>query len=219
LKIAINQPTYLPWMGYFDLIDQVDLFVILDNVQFVKQSWQQRNRIKTANGLQWLTVPVIFRGRLGQLIKDVEIRDRQFARDHIRAIELAHSRSTFFAQYFPSLRERLEELNRQLQDQYAQLNRVAKALGFKPDTLVSQIPPKLDGVVTAVDEAKGLVEISLGSDDGLKRGHVLQVIRGNQYLGQITIRDIEHDRAVGAVDKKLQRGRIKKDDNVTTKLS
>jgi len=118
-----------------------------------------------------------------------------------------------------SLRERLEELNRKLQDQYAQLNRVAKALGFKPDTLVSQIPPKLDGVVTAVDEAKGLVEISLGSDDGLKRGHVLQVIRGNQYLGQITIRDIEHDRAVGAVDKKLQRGRIKKDDNVTTKLS
>jgi hypothetical protein len=110
LKIAINQPTYLPWMGYFDLIDQVDLFVILNNVQFVKQSWQQRNRIKTANGLQWLTVPVIFRGRLGQLIKDVEIRDREFARDHIRAIELAHSRSTFFAQYFPSLRERLEEL-------------------------------------------------------------------------------------------------------------
>ncbi|MGH9516580.1 MAG: WbqC family protein [Terriglobales bacterium] len=110
MKIAINQPTYLPWMGYFDLIDQVDLFVILDNVQFVKQSWQQRNRIRTGNGLQWLTVPVAFRGRLGQLIKDVEIRDREFARGHIRAIELAYRRSLFFAQYFPSLRERLQEL-------------------------------------------------------------------------------------------------------------
>ena len=110
MKIAINQPTYLPWVGYFDLIDQVDLFVVLDNVQFVKQSWQQRNRIRTGNGLQWLTVPVVFRGRLGQLIKDVEIRDPEFVRDHIRAIELAYRRSPFFAQYFPSFCERLEEL-------------------------------------------------------------------------------------------------------------
>ena len=97
-------------MGYFDLIDQVDLFVILDNVQFVKQSWQQRNRIRAGNGLQWLTVPVVFRGRLGQLIKDVEIRDPEFARDHIRAIELAYRRAPFFSQYFPALRQRLEQL-------------------------------------------------------------------------------------------------------------
>lgn len=118
-----------------------------------------------------------------------------------------------------SLRERLEEMNRQLQDQYAQLNRVATALGFRPDTLVSQIPPKLDGVVTAVDEAKGLVEISLGADDGLKRGHVLQVVSGDKYLGQITLREVGPDKSVGDVDKKMQRGRIKKGDNVTTKLS
>jgi hypothetical protein len=110
LKVAINQPTYLPWIGYFDLIDQVDLFVILDNVQFVKQSWQQRNRVKTGNGLQWLSVPVVFRGRLGQLIKEVEIRDPEFARDHIRAIELAYRRSPFFFQYFPTLGQRLEQL-------------------------------------------------------------------------------------------------------------
>jgi hypothetical protein len=97
-------------MGYFDLIDQVDLFVILDNVQFVKQSWQQRNRIRTGNGLQWLTVPVVFRGRLGQLIKNVEIRDPEFARDHIRAIELAYRRTPYFSQYFPALKQRLDQL-------------------------------------------------------------------------------------------------------------
>ncbi len=97
-------------MGYFDLIDQVDLFVVLDNVQFCKQSWQQRNRIKTGNGLQWLTVPVIFRGRLGQSIKDVEIRDPEFSRDHIRAIELAYRRSPYFARYFPALKQKLENL-------------------------------------------------------------------------------------------------------------
>jgi hypothetical protein len=110
LKIAINQPTYLPWMGYFDLVDQVDLFVVLDNVQFVKQSWQQRNRIRAGSGLQWLTVPVVFHGRLGQLIQDVEIRDAGFARDHIRAIELAYRRAPFFSRFFPAVGQRLEQL-------------------------------------------------------------------------------------------------------------
>lgn len=50
MKVAITQPTYLPWLGYFDLVDQVDMFVVLDTVQFEKQSWQQRNRIKTPTG-------------------------------------------------------------------------------------------------------------------------------------------------------------------------
>jgi|SRR5579864_812555 len=109
MKIAINQPTYLPWIGYFDLIDQVDLFVILDNVQFEKQSWQQRNRIKTAAGLQWLTVPVKFRGRFGQLIGDVEIRDPSFWRNHMRAIELAYRRAPYFDRYFPELSQLLEQ--------------------------------------------------------------------------------------------------------------
>jgi hypothetical protein len=118
-----------------------------------------------------------------------------------------------------SLRQRLDELNRQLQDQYAQLNRVATKMGITADMVVSQIPPPLDGVVTTVDEAHGLVEISLGKDDGLKKGHMLQVFRGSQYLGQITLREVGADRSVGDIDKKLQRGRMKKGDNVTTKLS
>lgn len=108
MKIAINQPTYLPWLGYFDLIDQVDLFVALDNVQFSRQSWQQRNRVKTPAGLQWLTVPVQFRGRSGQLVKDVEIRDPAFCRSHIRAIELAYGRAEFFDDHFVSIQQILE---------------------------------------------------------------------------------------------------------------
>jgi WbqC-like protein family len=103
VKVAISQPTYLPWLGYFDLIDQVDIFVFLDSVQFEKQSWQQRNRIKTPAGLQWLTVPVVFRGRLSQQIKDVEIRELDFWRKHLRAIELNYRRCPFFDTYFPEL--------------------------------------------------------------------------------------------------------------------
>jgi WbqC-like protein family len=100
LRIAISQPTYLPWLGYFDLIEQVDCFVVLDTVQFEKQSWQQRNRIKTPTGLQWLTVPVQFRGRLRQKIQEVEIREAEFWRKHVRAIELNYGRATYFADYF-----------------------------------------------------------------------------------------------------------------------
>lgn len=107
MRVAIAQPTYLPWMGYFDLMDQVDCFVILDSVQFEKQSWQQRNRIKTPSGLQWLTVPVVFRGLLGQRIQDVEIRSTDFASKHLRAIELNYRRSPHFDVYFPQLVELL----------------------------------------------------------------------------------------------------------------
>jgi len=108
MKVAIAQPTYLPWLGYFDLLDQVDQFVILDSVQFEKQSWQQRNRIKTPDGLQWLTVPVVFRGRLHQKIRDVEIREADFWRNHLRAVELNYRRSPFFEAYFSEFAMRLQ---------------------------------------------------------------------------------------------------------------
>lgn len=101
MKAAISQPTYLPWLGYFDLIDQVDVFVILDSVQFEKQSWQQRNRIKTPTGLQWLTVPVAYRGRLAQRIDEVEIREPNFWETHLRGIELNYIRTPHFETYYP----------------------------------------------------------------------------------------------------------------------
>ena len=109
MRVAITQPTYLPWLGYFDLMDQVDTLVLLDNVQFEKQSWQQRNRIKTPTGFQWLTVPVMFRGRLEQKIQAVEIRDAEFWRKHLRAIELNYRRAPFFKNYFPALSANFEE--------------------------------------------------------------------------------------------------------------
>jgi hypothetical protein len=114
VKIAIAQPTYLPWLGYFDLLDQVDKFVLLDSVQFEKQSWQQRNRIKTPTGLSWLTIPVVFRGRLGQRIVDVEIRDPYFWRDHLKAVELNYRRAPFFDKYYPALSDLLQAGSRGL---------------------------------------------------------------------------------------------------------
>ena len=71
MKVAIMQPTFLPYYGYFKLMKEVDRFIFLDNVQFSKQSWQQRNKVQVDGKEVWLTVPV--HQRLGQMIKDVKI--------------------------------------------------------------------------------------------------------------------------------------------------
>jgi hypothetical protein len=108
VKIAISQPSYLPWSGFFDLVDQVDQFVLLDDAQFVKQSWHQRNRIKSPSGLLWLTVPVVFRGRLGQPLCEVMIRDPHFWEKHARAVEVNYGKARYFERYYPKLKEILQ---------------------------------------------------------------------------------------------------------------
>jgi hypothetical protein len=74
MVVAAHQPQYLPWLGYFHKIDRADIFVLLDNVQYKKNEWQNRNRIKTAQGWQWLTVPVLY--RYPQLINEVMINNK-----------------------------------------------------------------------------------------------------------------------------------------------
>ena len=78
MRCMISQPTFLPWLGWFDLADQADWVVLFDTAQFSKQSWQQRNKIRTARGLEYLTVPVKTSGRLGQKILDTEISGLDF---------------------------------------------------------------------------------------------------------------------------------------------
>ena len=75
-KIAIMQPTYLPWSGYFGLMQYVDIFVFLDSVQFERRSWQQRNKIKTRNGEKIISIPVLSKGKRDQKIKDVIISEQ-----------------------------------------------------------------------------------------------------------------------------------------------
>lgn len=98
--VVIAQPTFLPWVGWFDLADQADLLILLDDVAFSKQSWQQRNRIRTANGLSYVTVPVRTAGRLGQPIIETELVDSQFAEKLIKTMQLNYARAPFFRRYF-----------------------------------------------------------------------------------------------------------------------
>jgi hypothetical protein len=118
-----------------------------------------------------------------------------------------------------SLRQTLDERNRQAVEEMAQMKMVLDRNGLTPDaTTVAHIPPKVEGVVLEIGD-RDLIEISLGSDDGLKVGHTLDVYHGSQYLGQIVIRKTNPDRAVGQVRREMQRGQIKRGDRVTTKFS
>jgi hypothetical protein len=114
---SIMQPTYLPWSGYFDLIGQSDVFVFLDTVQFEKQSWQQRNRIKTPSGPLWLTVPCY--QSLPQQIVDVRIDNKtDWRRKHWMSISANYSKAPFWRDY----RERLEGIYSRDWDRLADLN-------------------------------------------------------------------------------------------------
>ena len=97
---AIHQPQYLPWLGYFDKMDQADAFCYLDNVQYKKNEWQNRNRLKTAQGPQWITVPV--RYRFPQKITEVVVnKSVNWQRKHIQALLTNYQKSTFYHDYFP----------------------------------------------------------------------------------------------------------------------
>jgi hypothetical protein len=93
---AISQPTFLPWIGWFDLVDQSDIMIILDDVQFSKQSWQQRNRVRTRNGLEFLSVPVKTAGRLGQRIIDCRLAEDRFVEKMIGTLRANYAKSPFF---------------------------------------------------------------------------------------------------------------------------
>jgi hypothetical protein len=117
-----------------------------------------------------------------------------------------------------TLRNSLEQRGKQLADQVTRMKVVMDAKGLREDTLVSHIPPQVEGKVLKVG-AKDLLVISLGADVGLKVGHVMDVYRGTSYLGRIIIRETKPDQAVGQIIKEMQRGTIQQGDNVTTKLS
>lgn len=104
MKAVIMQPTYLPWSGYFDLMDQSDIFVLLDNVQFSKHSWHQRNRIKTPQGELMLTIPIV--RKFPQILNKVKINNStDWKRKHLRAIELNYSKAKFFNDYFAEFKK------------------------------------------------------------------------------------------------------------------
>jgi len=97
MKIAVMQPTFIPWVGYFALIHYVDKFVFLDNVQFNDRSWQQRNRIYSNGKAKWLTVPVVKKNLRSKKISEMEINHTEnFNEKHLKTILQSYAKAKSF---------------------------------------------------------------------------------------------------------------------------
>jgi len=151
MRLAAHQPQYLPWLGYFDKMARVDLFVLLDTVQFKKNEWQNRNRIRTSTGWQWLTVPV--HHRFPMRISEVRIDDNaDWRRKHKAALRQAYAKAAHRGTILPHLEELIDRPVGDL----ATLN-----IGCVRTLAV------LLGVATRVVTASSLADVPDGPDDRL----------------------------------------------------
>jgi len=104
--ITIHQPDFLPWLGFFDRWKQSDLLIILDDVQFLRRGWHHRDRIKTRDGLAWLTIPVQKKGNFEQMINQVKIDNQSdWQRRHLATIRHVYRKAPFFESIFESLHD------------------------------------------------------------------------------------------------------------------
>lgn len=185
-KVAIMQPCFLPYINYFQLMNEVDKFIILDNVQFSKQSWQQRNKVQINGVDKWLTVPV--KQKLGQLINEVQINNcdamykmQNFIQDKFRYGMLYTQTMSLF------------ELN------YTNINKLKIILGIDTELLIASGLGQTD-IVTLTDMVGGTEYISTGGsrvyfDDELENRFLNKgiTIKFNDYEPDYSIIQYMHD--------------------------
>jgi hypothetical protein len=163
-RVAILQSNYIPWKGYFDIIHSVDEFVWYDDVQYTKRDWRTRNKIITANGTQWLTVPCS--GKSSLLINQVELKDPRWQEKHWKTLSNAYSKAPFFSQY----REFFKELY---------LGRRWEMLYLMNRTFVEKISQEILGIKTIFSDSTDY------DAQGRKQGRLLDIIekaRADTYL-------------------------------------
>jgi len=156
--IAIHQPNFLPWPGFFHKWMLADAMVLLDTVQYEKNEWQNRNRIKTASGAQWITVPVNY--RYPQKINEVTTADRRWVRKVCSSIEQSYAKAPCFEACWPSVREALNGDYGRLKDLNVALIRlIGDAVGCtSPLWLASDLE------VDHTDPTERLIELCMAVD-------------------------------------------------------
>lgn len=167
--VSIHQPQYLPWLGYFDKISRSDIFVFLDNVQFKKNEWQNRNRIKSAQGWQWLTVPVIH--KFSQKICEVKINNTvSWEKKHLKALITCYSKAPFFKEHIAFFEQiYAQEWQRLVDINIHIIHYLAKAFGLSGKKLVRASEYKLREEATErlIDICKHLRgDVYLSGKDG-----------------------------------------------------
>lgn len=139
MVVAIHQPNYIPWTGYFYKIYNSDIFVFLDDVQYIRRGFINRNRIKTHQGVSWLTVPVENKGNYGCDINQIKIiNDPDWKENHLRSIETNYKRSDYFNDFYDILKDcimanhdRLSDLNIDI------IKNICKYLNIKTEMVLS----------------------------------------------------------------------------------
>ena len=110
MKGVILQPGYIPWLGFFNQMLQADLFISLDDVQYDRRGWRNRNRILGPRDPIWLTVPVIQKGLYHQPLNLTRIdNSSDWASKHLTSLRHAYSKTPCFARYFPDLEQTLRQ--------------------------------------------------------------------------------------------------------------
>ena len=149
-----QQPNYLPWLGFFHKVSLSDKFIFVDTVQYEKKGVTNRNKIKTANGEQWLTVPVLTKGKFEQKVNEIEINNaEQWPKKHWKSIELNYRKAPYFSQYSQFFEEvyqkkwgKLSELNETI------IRHIFNVLGIKVEIFkASDINPVGEKTMLLID--------------------------------------------------------------------
>lgn len=133
-RVAILQSNYIPWRGYFDLINRVDEFILFDDMQYTRRDWRNRNRIKTPHGVQWLTIPVQVKGKYLQPINQTRVEGPAWAGQHWRRLAQCYCKAPFFDRYAPALEQLYRDVEAdQLLSQinYRFLSLICELLGIR----------------------------------------------------------------------------------------
>ena len=194
--VVISQPTYLPWLGYFYIMKEADVFVFLDSVQYARQSWQCRNRIKAPRDWMWLTIP-IKHDTMFRAIKDVEIdNSSSWALKHWNSIKACYGRAPYFDAYSGFFKSVYEKQWTMLSDlDIHVIKYLARQLGLSPLFLRSSelnVDGKRSHLVLSICKLLGANRYvsSIGAKEYMAQDHAEELF-GNEGI-VIEFVDYEH---------------------------
>lgn len=165
--IAIIQSNYIPWKGYFDIIQRCDEFLLFDEAQYTRRDWRNRNKIKTAQGAQWITIPVQVKGKFFQRIDETLISEAGWVDDHLKSLRHAYAKAPFYKTHFPPLEALYEQVRgetRLSQINYVLLRGICDLLGITTPITWStdyvSVEGKTDRLISLCQQANATEYIS-----------------------------------------------------------
>lgn len=161
-KIAVLQSNYIPWKGYFDIINMVDEFIIYDDMQYTKNDWRNRNKIMTSSGLKWLSIPIQTKGKFKQKINETVVLNNKWTGKHWNSLCCNYARAKYFKFYAERIKAVYEECTDELflsNINYKFINEICSILGISTKISWSSdyklVEGKTERLVQLVKDAGG----------------------------------------------------------------